>query len=317
VDPEAISIRAASLLDEGTYTAVANVPLGTGTAFAKHRSEPWVLTVNALPLITEHPVVYAKFPGDTATLSVGGFFSPETRFTWYARYAGETAWLPLPSGADSRTHVISNVQIADEGEYQLEATNGAGTVVSNGTHMTVERPAFLTLRTGSLSTGTVGLSAGTVGVFPGSGGWRLNVAVTGALATSETVGDPMFLNAGSYVTVSRSTEMFAWIEDSSSETRTNAGGSTTTTTTYSYRRDWTSSPSSTASFHNGGESCARDNGGQRCANPDLSVPSESFSVANVQVGAWNIATAGVQGGCILGSECRGLPGGTPLELKRV
>ena len=140
------------------------------------------------------------------------------------------------------------------------------------------------------------------------------IAVTGPLATTETVGDPMFLNAGAYVTVSRNTEMFAWIEDSQTETRNNTGGSTTTTTTYTYRRDWTSSPSSSASFHNGGESCARDNGGQRCVNPDLTIPSESFSVANVQVGAWNIATAGVQGGCILGSECRGLPGGTPLEL---
>ena len=77
------------------------------------------------------------------------------------------------------------------------------------------------------------------------------VAVTGPLATTETIGDPMFLNAGSYVTVSRNTEMFAWIEDSRSETQTNTGGSTTTTTTYTYRRDWTSSPASSASFHNG------------------------------------------------------------------
>jgi hypothetical protein len=174
--PEVISIRAASLLDEGIYTAVVKVPVGTSGAatYAEHRSEPWVLTVNALPLITEHPFVYPKFPGQPATLSVGGFFSPETRFTWYARYAGETAWLPLPSGVDPRTHVISNVQIADEGEYQLEATNGAGTVVSNGTYMAVERPAFLTLR-------TAGLSAGTVGVFPESA-LNLDVLVTGALS---------------------------------------------------------------------------------------------------------------------------------------
>jgi hypothetical protein len=178
VDPEVISIRAASLLDEGTYTAVVKVPVGiltNGTfATAEHRSEPWVLTVNALPLITEHPFVESRFPGQPATLSVGGFFSPETRFTWYARYAGETAWLPLPSGADPRTHVISNVQIADEGDYRVEATNGAGTVVSNSTYMTVERPAFLTLS-------AEGLSAGTVGVFPGSA-LSLDVLVTGSLS---------------------------------------------------------------------------------------------------------------------------------------
>jgi hypothetical protein len=174
LDPEVFSIRAASMLDEGTYTAVVKVPVGSENAFVIHRSEPWVLTVNALPLITEHPVVYAKFPGDKATMSVGGFFSPETKFTWYVRYTGETSWLPLLSGADPRTHVINNVQIADEGEYQLEATNSVGTVVSNGTFMAVERPAFLTLYAAEISDGTVG-------VFPGRE-LKLNVAVTGSLS---------------------------------------------------------------------------------------------------------------------------------------
>ena len=141
------------------------------------------------------------------------------------------------------------------------------------------------------------------------------VAVTGTLATTETVGDPMFLTPAAYISVSRSTEMFAWKEDSRTETRNNTGGSTTTTTTYTYTRDWTSSPASTSSFHNGGSSCATDaNGGQPCINPELTVPGETFSVANVQVGAWNVPTSGVQGSCFIGSECRGMPSGDDLSL---
>jgi len=174
-DPEVVSIRSASLLDEGTYTAV--VKAADGASLVK--SVPWTLTVNALPLITKNPVVTSKYPWDTATLSAGGFFSAETKFAWYVRHDGETVWTQLPAGPVPTTCVISNVQIADQGEYQMVATNSVGSAVSAGTYMTVERPAFLTLAAESAV-------AGTLELFPGDA-LNLSVGVTGALANSGNV----------------------------------------------------------------------------------------------------------------------------------
>jgi len=62
------------------------------------------------------------------------------------------------------------------------------------------------------------------------------VSVTGPLSTAETLGDSPYLQAGSYLVLEREAEMFAWIEDSSTETTNNTGGSTTTRTTYTYPR---------------------------------------------------------------------------------
>jgi hypothetical protein len=171
LDPQVITIPEVQMLDEGTYTAVVRTKDGNLL-----RSVPWSLTVNALPLISRHPTVYPKFPGDRATLSAGGFFSPETKFTWYQRREGETSWLPLPSGPVPTDLVIGNVQIADEGWYQMEAANNVGVALSVPAFLQVERPAFITLSVN-------GVSGGTVGVFPDSP-LDFDALVTGSLVGS-------------------------------------------------------------------------------------------------------------------------------------
>ncbi len=101
------------------------------------------------------------------------------------------------------------------------------------------------------------------------------VSVTGPLGTTETIGDPQFLNAGSYVVLEREPEMFAWIEDSETETRNRTGGSTTRTTTYTYRTGWTGSPQNSSNFREGGHE-----------NPPMNVQAEEFTVNRASVGSF-------------------------------
>jgi hypothetical protein len=117
------------------------------------------------------------------------------------------------------------------------------------------------------------------------------VAVTGTLGTTETVGDPLFLSPGAYVTLRRTMEMWAWVETSSTETRDKLGGGTETITTYDYRTEWTEDPK-TSGFHDTTKS-----------NPPMATRSESFSVVTASVGAWNFNVADAE-----------LPSGSDLAL---
>lgn len=74
------------------------------------------------------------------------------------------------------------------------------------------------------------------------------VAVTGPPAAEGTVGDGLFLRPGAYVAVRRTVEMYAWKEESRSESRTNLGGSETTETVYTVTPVWSDSPLSSSEF---------------------------------------------------------------------
>jgi hypothetical protein len=188
-DSVSLSIRGVTARDEGTYTAVVTIPGGTGAPVVV-RSIPWTLSVNALPVITADPVVNARKPGETATLSIGGIFNAETKFVWYVKRAGEDSWVPVPSVSSTdptKPFVtkceLTNVQPSDEGEYRVEVSNSVGTVVSAGTYMTVYKPASIAL--GTSSAGTV--QTGTVfGVIPG-GTLNLQPVWSGDLVANQTI----------------------------------------------------------------------------------------------------------------------------------
>ena len=74
------------------------------------------------------------------------------------------------------------------------------------------------------------------------------VAVAGTLSSDERLGDPPYLDAGTYIQLDRKVEMFAWVEHKSTDTRKDTGGSSTTTTTYTYEKQWTSSPEDSQSL---------------------------------------------------------------------
>jgi hypothetical protein len=60
------------------------------------------------------------------------------------------------------------------------------------------------------------------------------VSATGNVTSAETIGDTLYLKPGSYLSVNRKAEMYAWVEKSDSKSEVKTGGSETTTTTYNY-----------------------------------------------------------------------------------
>lgn len=104
------------------------------------------------------------------------------------------------------------------------------------------------------------------------------VAATGTLTTDVPLGDTTLLAPGPYIRLERTVEMFAWVEQRDSTTKRNTGGSQTTTTTYSYRTEWTSSPSSGDSF--------KEPAGH--TNPALPLQSEHFTASGAHLGAFAV-----------------------------
>ncbi len=138
------------------------------------------------------------------------------------------------------------------------------------------------------------------------------VSVTGALASDSMLGDPMFVQLGNYINLSRNVEMYAWVQHSQSETRDKVGGGTETTTTYTYEMEWTSNPRTS-----GMEDPSYN-------NPALRVQSDSWTGTSASIGAWqiNVADANMPGGenlspsslSLIGEAARGTVSGDHVYL---
>ena len=74
------------------------------------------------------------------------------------------------------------------------------------------------------------------------------VAASGALTTEDSIGDGQFLKSGKYLSVRRTVEMYAWVEESNSTTETKLGGSQETKTTYTYTKKWVESVPNSSNF---------------------------------------------------------------------
>ncbi len=109
------------------------------------------------------------------------------------------------------------------------------------------------------------------------------VSTTGIFATEETLGDGLYLIPGNYLAVERKVEMYAWVEETETETTTNVGGSETTETTYNYVKEWTENPKSTGDFEypEGHE------------NPSLTIEGDSYRVTNATLGAYSVNMSSV------------------------
>jgi len=109
------------------------------------------------------------------------------------------------------------------------------------------------------------------------------VAVSGTLTSDEQLGDSPYLAAGAYIQLNRNVEMYAWVEDKSTDTHKDAGGSSTTTTTYTYHQEWTSNPKDSHEFeHPVGHN-----------NPPLPLQSATMVVSSASVGAYAINPADI------------------------
>ena len=140
------------------------------------------------------------------------------------------------------------------------------------------------------------------------------VSVTGALTSTEKLGDPDFIAPGDYITLDRNTQMFAWVEHRKSEKKKKVGGGTETITTYNYEMEWTSNPKMASDFkYPDGHS-----------NPAKTIDDAEFSVNAASVGAWGFSVAdaqipsgdelGLDGLKLIGKGAKGAKSGSELIL---
>jgi hypothetical protein len=106
------------------------------------------------------------------------------------------------------------------------------------------------------------------------------VALTGTIASSQTLGDNLYLKPGSYITLVRTVEMFAWKQTISTRTQRNFGGSETQVKTYRYTHDWTDKPEDSSLYKESNYN-----------NPPKSIDNQVFKVPTAQIGAYTLDMA--------------------------
>ena len=112
------------------------------------------------------------------------------------------------------------------------------------------------------------------------------ISLSGNLVSGEKLGDAQFVKPGDYLTLSRSVELYAWVEKKHTESKDKIGGGTETKTTYDYVKEWTSSPQSSSSF--------KYPEGHFNPKTELPVSQQTFTVTAGKIGAWNIDTTTIQ-----------------------
>ena len=103
------------------------------------------------------------------------------------------------------------------------------------------------------------------------------ISTTGVLKSNEKIGDT-FLKGGSYISIERNVEMYAWKEEKQSKSQKNVGGSETTETTYTYKKEWTDNPDNSSNFK-------KPEGHQ---NPQISLSNNSIKVKNAEIGIYDV-----------------------------
>lgn len=104
-------------------------------------------------------------------------------------------------------------------------------------------------------------------------------SISGTLTSNEEIGDDPYMVPGAYITLDRTSEIYAWKQsEESHETKDSVGGGSTTTTTYTYSKEWTSSPANSSQFK-------QPNGHE---NPAKSIENASYKVSAATIGAYNI-----------------------------
>jgi Transmembrane protein 43 len=104
------------------------------------------------------------------------------------------------------------------------------------------------------------------------------VYVSGEVVSQEQIGDGLYLIPGDYLAVSRTVEMYAWVEKTSSTTEDEWGGGQTTETTYSYAQEWVHSPTSSSGFE-----YPEDH-----SNPSKTIEDDSNRVGSAKIGVYGL-----------------------------
>lgn len=95
------------------------------------------------------------------------------------------------------------------------------------------------------------------------------VAANGDLTTTETLGDPIFLQPNDYVQLNRTVEMYAWDEQEKTDSDDNYY--------YEYTTVWTQYPEDSSQFYDSGYH-----------NPPMPHQSQTFTVSTAQLGVYQV-----------------------------
>lgn len=102
------------------------------------------------------------------------------------------------------------------------------------------------------------------------------IFTTGVVNFSGNIGDNLFLKSGKFLAIERKVEMYSWIEETSTKSKTNVGGSETQETIYTYTKDWTDNPVNSFKYPEGH------------TNPQKSIADGTFKAQNVTIGVYGI-----------------------------
>ena len=133
----------AQTTNAGNYSVVVSNSAGVAT------STNATLTVNTSAIITSQPHDTTVIAGGTAQFSVSATGVPPLTYQWW--HGGST-----PVGSNNSVLVVTNVQVADAGDYLCVVTSRQGLIMSD--------PATLTVNFTLTATAT---SGGSVTKFPG------------------------------------------------------------------------------------------------------------------------------------------------------
>jgi hypothetical protein len=150
--------------------------------------------------------------------------------------------------------------------------------------------------------------------------------VTG-IATAEKIGDPPNVAVGDYLRISKTPEVYAWVEhvkeESTKERSGVASKKTTTTKTYSYALEWTSDPKPITNFKSDKWQtfCQNNRLNPSVLNPTLEEKSTSIYAGNCQVKGYAVDVKAVEfysGSRDMGSKyVKGVQGAPKLGDKRI
>ncbi|HEY5909890.1 MAG TPA: immunoglobulin domain-containing protein [Verrucomicrobiae bacterium] len=179
--------------DAGSYRVVVTNAAGSVT------SPPATLTVLGPPAILTQPTNQVVAVGSNATFIVAAAGSAPLSYQWYFEATNLLAW---------RTNaelVLSNVTLADAGNYLVVITNAAGLATSETATLTVLMPPSITLQPAGQAAeagSDIALNVTAAGAEPLTYQWRFNgTAIAGATLTVCLVTNVQPSNAGDYTVV--------------------------------------------------------------------------------------------------------------------
>ncbi|HYD07093.1 MAG TPA: TMEM43 family protein, partial [Reyranella sp.] len=104
------------------------------------------------------------------------------------------------------------------------------------------------------------------------------IHTTGELVVAEPLRDPDFAIEAAGVRLTRTAEMFQWVETTKKETRTKLGGGEETVTVYDYRQEWQDDAVDSTQF--------REQAGRH--NPPMPVEDTTISAPGGALGAFAV-----------------------------